>query len=140
MPGRVLFAPSYQKPGLECSSWDEDVMSLARRESRVDFPEALVQPLDPSRWKLTACGSFFREEHIVVLEPRSIFYAVRYTERSIHRDASFILSGQSCAGAGALQRTLKTFYIAFSCASYFFVWLQGRFCLLIQVDTVDLFR
>ena len=70
--------------GLECSSWDEDVMSLARRDSRADFPEVSVQLLDPSQWKLTACDSFFREEHIVVLEPLSIFYAVRYTARSKH--------------------------------------------------------
>ena len=58
---------------LECTSSDEDVMSFARRESRADFPEVSVQLLDPSEWKLTAYGGFFREENIIVLEARSIF-------------------------------------------------------------------
>ena len=40
--------------GLESSSSDEDVMSLARRESRADFPEVSLQLLDPWEWKLAA--------------------------------------------------------------------------------------
>ena len=40
---------------LECSSSDEDEMSLAQRESRVDFPEVSLQLLDPSAWKCAAC-------------------------------------------------------------------------------------
>ena len=39
---------------LESSSSDEDVMSLARRESRADFPEVSLQLLDPWEWKLAA--------------------------------------------------------------------------------------
>ena len=47
---------------LECSSSDEDEVSLARRESRADFSEVSLQLLDPSESKLAACGGFFREE------------------------------------------------------------------------------
>ena len=39
-----------------------------------------LQLLDPSGWKLAAYGGFFREENIIVLEARSILYAVRYAE------------------------------------------------------------
>ena len=48
--------------GLECSSSDEHVMSLAPRESRADFLEVWLQLLDPSEWKLAAYRGFFREE------------------------------------------------------------------------------
>ena len=40
----LSFAPDVV---LECSSSDEDEVSLARRESRVDFPEVSLQLLDP---------------------------------------------------------------------------------------------
>ena len=61
---------------LEWSSSDEDVISLARVESRADFPEVSLQLLDSSEWRLAACGGFFREENITVLEAPSILYAV----------------------------------------------------------------
>ena len=67
---------------LERSSSDEDAISFALRESRADFPEVSVQFQDPSEWKLTAFGGFFREENVVVLEARSILFAVRYAENS----------------------------------------------------------
>ena len=54
----------------------QGVLSLAQGESRADFPEVSLQLLDPPEWKLTACGGFFREENITVLEARSILYAV----------------------------------------------------------------
>ena len=37
---------------LECTSSDEDVVSLAQRESRADFWEVSLQLLDPSEWEL----------------------------------------------------------------------------------------
>ena len=72
---------------LECSSSDEDEVSLAQ-ESRVDFLEVSEQHLDPSDWKLTAYGGFFRKENIIVLEARSILHAVRYAESRYPQDAS----------------------------------------------------
>ena len=76
---------------LECSSSDEDAMSLARRESRADFPEVSLQLLDPSEWKLAAYGGFFREEN-VILEARSILHAVRYAESNSPLGLFLILS------------------------------------------------
>ena len=58
---------------LDRSSSDEDEVSLARRQSRADFPEVPLQRLDPSEWK-PAYGGFFREGNIIVLEARSILY------------------------------------------------------------------
>ena len=101
VPGRVLSAPSRRM--LFWSS-DEDEVSLARRESDADFPEASLQLLDPQERKLAAYGGFFREEKIIVLEARSILYAVRHAESSYPPPDPF---QQSCAGPGALQRTLK---------------------------------
>ena len=72
---------------LECSSSDEDEVSLARRESRADFPDMSLQLLDPSEWSLGACGGLFREENIIALEARSILYAVRMQRVVIRRDA-----------------------------------------------------
>ena len=37
---------------------EEDEVSLARRESRADFPEVSLQLLDPSKWRLAAYGGF----------------------------------------------------------------------------------
>ena len=39
-----------------------------------------VQRVDPSEWTLAACGAFFRVENTIVLEARSILYAVQYVE------------------------------------------------------------
>ena len=39
---------------LECSSSDEDEVSLAQRERGADFPEVSLQLLYPSEWKLVA--------------------------------------------------------------------------------------
>ena len=68
--------------GLECPGSDEDVVSLAQRESCADFPELSLQLLNPSEWRLAACGGFCRHENITVLEACYILYAVRYAESS----------------------------------------------------------
>ena len=62
---------------LECSRFDEDEVSLAQRESRAD--SEVSQLLDPWEWRLTVYGGFVREGNIV-LEARTILYAVRYAE------------------------------------------------------------
>ena len=61
--------------GLDCSSSDENEASLAGGESS-GLPEVSLHILDPSKWTLTACGGFFREENIIVLGARSILYVV----------------------------------------------------------------
>ena len=45
----------------ECSSSEQDEVSLAQRESRAAFSEVSLQLLDPSAWELVANGGFFRE-------------------------------------------------------------------------------
>ena len=70
VPGRVPSVPSRQEVGFECSSVDEDEVSLAK-ELR-ELPEVSLQLVDLQEWKLTAYGDFFREENIFVLEARSI--------------------------------------------------------------------
>ena len=96
--------------GWECSGSDEDEVSLARRESRADFPEASVQLLDPSEGRLAAHGGFLREENIEVLEARSILYAVRFAG--------------NIYPPGRLP--LRHVYIAFSHASYLCISFQRR--------------
>ena len=56
----------YNAPGagLGCSSSNEDVMSIARRECRADFPIVSLQLLDPLEWKLAVCGGFIRGEAV----------------------------------------------------------------------------
>ena len=66
MPGRVRFSPSRGRP---------DEVSLARRESRADFPEVSLQLVDPSERKLALYGGFCREENVIVFL-RSTFYLV----------------------------------------------------------------
>ena len=67
-------------------------VSLARRESCADFLEVSLQLLGPSEWKLTAFCGFFREETIIVLEARSILYAVRFAEGRYSLGRHMILS------------------------------------------------
>ena len=81
-----------------CSSSDEDVMSLARRESRADSPAVSLQLLDLSERKLAAYGGFFREENITVLAARSILYAVRFAESRYPPWRLLNLFSQSCVG------------------------------------------
>ena len=66
--------------GSECSSSDENEVSRARKESRADFLEVSLRLLYHSKWRLAAYGGFSREENIIVLEARSILYAVRHAE------------------------------------------------------------
>ena len=75
------------------TSSDEDEVSLARWESRADFPEVPLQLLDPEEWKLAAFGGFFREEIIIILDARSILYAVRHAENHYPPERFLILSG-----------------------------------------------
>ena len=50
------------------------------KESCADSPEVSLQLLDPSEWRLTACGGLLCEGNIIILEARSIFCAVRNAE------------------------------------------------------------
>ena len=142
VPGRVRFAPSRGKPVWECSSSDEDVTTLAREEGRVDFPEVSEQLLNLSEWKLTAYGCFFREGNITVQEKRSIFYAVRDAEERYPPGRFFIQTGNLALVLALCKGRSNIFYMAFSHTSNLCVWLQGRFCLIFQVDAVrvELFR
>ena len=74
-------------------------------------PQVSLQLLNPSQWKWSRTVGFFRDENIIVLEARSILYAVRYAE--------------SCCPPTILRwcwRSAKDvqlfFHIAFSHASY----------------------
>ena len=51
---------------LACPSSDEKEVSLARRESRADFPGVSLQMLDFSEWTVAAYGCYFREDNIIV--------------------------------------------------------------------------
>ena len=77
---------------MECSSSDEDKVSLAQRESRADFPEVLLQLLDPSAWTSVAYGGFVREGDIIFHGAHSILYAVRYAESRYPPGRLLILS------------------------------------------------
>ena len=55
---------------------------------------------------LEGSSGFFREENLVVLEAPSILCAVRYAESRHPPGRLLTLSDNSCAGVGALQRTL----------------------------------
>ena len=65
--------------GSECSSSDENEVSLAFMESRADFPEVSLQLLDPRNgdWRRAVVSA---ARQTSVLEARSILYAVRYVE------------------------------------------------------------
>ena len=57
-------------------------VSLARRESRTDFPEGYVTTFGSLGMEIGGGPWFWREENITVLEAHSILYAVRYAERN----------------------------------------------------------
>ena len=133
-------------PSRQTSFWNVQV----RTRMRCRLPERRVartslgcrlQFLDPSEWRLAAYGGFFREENIIVLEARSILFAVQYAE-SCYPPGRLLILSDNLAPVGALKRTLKHFDIAFSHASHLCVWFQGKFCLIVQVDKVrvELFR
>ena len=78
--------------GSECSSSDENDVSLAQgrvvRTSlgcRYNFFYLL-------KWTLAAHGGFFREEYTIVVEARSILYAVRCAESNYPPGRLLILS------------------------------------------------
>ena len=117
---------------LECSSSDEDEVSLAWREIR-GFPGGVVATSGSRGWKLSACGGFFREENMIVLEARSILFAVRYSESKYPPGRLPTLS-DTCAGFGARNK----FHIAFSHASDLCVWFLGASELNCSGDFVSL--
>ena len=82
-------------------------------------------------WKLAACGAFFRDEGIIILETRSILYAVRYAESCFPPGHLQILSDNLALVPALCKGRSKN-----SHASYLCIWLQGRFCRIFQVDTV----
>ena len=106
-------------------------MSLARRESRADFSECRCNGSP----KLAAYGGFFREENIIILEARSILYAVQFAESNYPLGCLLILSDNLALVLALCKGRSKSVYIAFSHASNLCVWFQGRFCLSFQVDT-----
>ena len=116
---------------------DETEVSLVQRECRADFPEESSQLLDPSEWRLGAYSGFFREENIIVLEACSVSYAVRCAQRNYPTGRLLILSDNL-----ALVLALCKGRSNNSHASYLCVLFQGRYCLIVQVDTVgdELFR
>ena len=79
---RALIAPV--SIWIESSGSDGNEVSLARRESRADFPKVSHNFWIPTEWKLAAN----EKENIMVLEARSILYAVRYARVTVLRDAS----------------------------------------------------
>ena len=117
-------------------------MSLARRACRADVPQVSLQLLDPSERRLAAYGGFFREGNIIVLEARSILYAVTYAESSCPPGRLLILSDNLVVVLALCKGRSNIFHIAFSPASNLSVWFQGGFCLIVQVDTirVEFFR
>ena len=104
---------------------DQNEVSLARRESRSDFPEVSLQLLDPSEWKMAAFGGFFREENITILEARSILYAVRFAERR-YPPGRLLISDNLALVPALCKGRPPFFYIAFSLASNLCVLCQGR--------------
>ena len=86
---------------LERSSSDEDEVSLAQKERCADFPEVSLQLLDPSEWRLTVYGGFFRDENTITLEARFILYAVRHAE-SCHPPGRFMIFSDNLALVPAL--------------------------------------
>ena len=108
----------------------------------MDFPEVSLQILDPTERTLAAYGGFFREEYTIVVEARSILYAVRCAESNYPPGRLLILSDNLALVLLLCKGRSKTFYTAFSHVSNLCVWFPGGVCLTVQVDTVrvELFR
>ena len=105
---------------------DEDAMLLARRESRADFPEVFVQLLDPLGMEIDGVRWFLsRGKH---KSSQSTFNVVccSLCRKSLSAWTPHDPFGQFCAGARS-AKDVQFFYIAFSLASNFCVWFQGRF-------------
>ena len=125
-PCQVACAPLYLSRQMLFWSVQEDEVSLARRESRADFPEVSVQLLDPSEWKLTAYGGSFREENIGVLEARSILYAVRYVENSYPPGPILILSDNLALVLALCNGRSNIFAMLSVMRQIFCVWFLSR--------------
>ena len=104
------------------------------RESR-GLPGSMSATSGSSEWKLTAYGGSFREDNIIVLEARALLCAVRRAEIRYPPGRLLIFSDNHALFA-ALQMRSNIFLIAFSRALCLCVWLPGRFCPVVQVDTV----
>ena len=116
---------------VECSSSEEAEVPLARRGVARTFWKCRC-----NFWKLVAYGGFFREENTIVLEARSILYAVRFAESSCPPGRLLILSDNlalvlvPCKGRSNMLSLLSVVRRIF--ASGF----QATFRLIVQVDTV----
>ena len=98
----------------ECSSSEEEEVSVTRRERRADFLEVSLELLVPATWKLVAPGGFFEDENLLILEVRSLLYGVRYAENKFSPGRLLIRSGilalvlAPCKG-GSRQFILRCF-------------------------------
>ena len=90
-----------------------------KRESHADFPEVSLQLLDPSKWKLAAYGGFFRDVNNIVLEVRSIMYAVRYAEGRYPSGRLLILSDSLALVLALCKRPSKKTCCFQSCVGSF---------------------
>ena len=103
--------------GLECSSSDEDVISLSRRESCADFAELSLELLELSEWTLAAYGGFFREENITVLEAHVPSCMLFDMQVNPYPPGRFLVLSDNLALVLALCRRRSIFHIAFGHAS-----------------------
>ena len=103
--------------------------SATKGGDRADLPEGRVveisfQLMDPSEWKLAACGGFFREENITVLEAHSILYAVRHAGSRYPPGRLLILSDNLALVLALCKGRSNISTIASSHASNLCVWFQ----------------
>ena len=73
VPDRVRFAPL-----LRMSIWIVQVQTRIRSRLPKEKVARTSRKFRCNFWRLAACGGFFRAENFMVLEARSILYAVRY--------------------------------------------------------------
>ena len=119
--------------------WD---VACPKGESRTDFSDVSLQLLDPSEWHYGAYGGFFREEHITLLEARSILYAVWYAESNYPLGRLLILSDNLALVLALCKGRSKHFTLLSIMRRIFASGFRTGFCLIVQVDTVrvELFR
>ena len=104
-------------------------MSLARRESRADFPEVSLQLLALSVGN-GGLWWFLSRGKIIIFEARSILYAVRYAESKYPLERLLILSDNLALVLALCKgRSLVFFYSISSHASDLCVWFPDRVCL-----------
>ena len=89
-----------------------------RERCRELASEVSLQLVNPSEWRLAACCGFFRDESIIILEARSILYAVRFAESCCPLGRLLILSDTLALVLALCEGRSTFFYVAFSRASY----------------------